>query len=467
MLDMSLLRGVTKVIAVDAQIQEVWNPETRALAAEAWQCYNSGALRASITITWTAVTTDLIAKIGSLADDGDRDAINLRDEIEQAQAHGLTPQGTIAMQKIENKLLDSAQLLELIDSVDKRALERIREDRNLCVHPSLRVLDAPYQPLPDVARANLSVALDALLIHPPTQGKKILDVFKDYTCDPGFTTSTPTHIQRLFYDRVRTNTRRNIASLAAKHAVGELDVGGRLSASAYADRCAHVLAAVAERDRVLVREAMQRCQDRYRQADTDTQRRALSRLGDQDYFWTMLDDSLVAHVGGLVPQVPADPYEALDPTTIAVLSLVGNTVAREHLPQLEQRFEQLGFPHRSSVMSDRPSAYFVPHIPALLRTAYNFRAGERAGEVLRIHSQYLTIPALQQSLSAWSANVDCRMAADMPPKVVSLLTETAHLGSGRVEHFRRFLGDVRAAWKPGDPEFYLYDDLETALNRAP
>ncbi|ETA05605.1 MULTISPECIES: hypothetical protein [Gordonia] len=131
------------MIAVDTQIQEVWNPETRTLATEAWQCYNSGAVRASITITWTAVTTDLIAKIGSLADDGDRDAIDLREEIEKAQDHGLTPQGTSAMQRIENKLLDSAQLLELIDSVDKRALERIREDRNLCVHPSLRGLDAP------------------------------------------------------------------------------------------------------------------------------------------------------------------------------------------------------------------------------------------------------------------------------------------------------------------------------------
>ena len=455
------------MIAVDAQIQEVWNPETRTLATEAWQCYNSGAVRASITITWTAVTTDLIAKIGSLADDGDRDAIDLREEIEKAQAHGLTPQGTIAMQKIENKLLDSAQLLELIDSVDKRALERIREDRNLCVHPSLRGLDAPYEPLPDVARANLSVALDALLIHPPTQGKKILDVFKDYTCDPGFSTSTPTHIQRLFYDRVRTNTRRNIATLAAKHAVGELDVGGKLPVRAYADRCAHVLAAIAERDRVLVREAMQRCQDRYRRSDIETQRRALSRLGDKDYFWAMLDASLTAHVSTLIPQVTYSPWDTLEPTAIGVLSLVGNPLARARMSQLEQCFEPLSEQHKVLVMSARPSAYFVPHILALLQSATNFRAGERAGEVLQIHSQHLTIPDLQHALSVWAANGECRLAVGMPPRSVSLLAETAHLGSGRVQLFRTFLAEVRAAWDPLEPEFYRYNDLEAALTRAP
>ena len=54
--------------------------------------------------------------------------------------------------------------LEIIDAIDKRSLERIREDRNLCVHPSLRPFSEEYHPTPEVARAHLAVALDVLLI---------------------------------------------------------------------------------------------------------------------------------------------------------------------------------------------------------------------------------------------------------------------------------------------------------------
>jgi len=41
-------------------IAQVWSPEVRPLADEAWCCYNAGAIRASIAATWSAVSADTV-----------------------------------------------------------------------------------------------------------------------------------------------------------------------------------------------------------------------------------------------------------------------------------------------------------------------------------------------------------------------------------------------------------------------
>ncbi|TXS52622.1 hypothetical protein EAO75_07965, partial [Streptomyces sp. uw30] len=69
------------VTDVESLLAQVRNPDTRPLAEEAWRCYNSGAIRASIAATWTAVTADIIAKLIQLADNGDAGAIAFRTEI--------------------------------------------------------------------------------------------------------------------------------------------------------------------------------------------------------------------------------------------------------------------------------------------------------------------------------------------------------------------------------------------------
>jgi hypothetical protein len=45
-------------VAVDLEtlVAQVWNPDVRPLAEEAWRCYNAGAIRASIAATWSAVS---------------------------------------------------------------------------------------------------------------------------------------------------------------------------------------------------------------------------------------------------------------------------------------------------------------------------------------------------------------------------------------------------------------------------
>ena len=447
-------------------LTQVWNPDTRPLAEEAWRCYNSGAIRASIAATWTAVTADIITKLIQLADDGDAGAIIFRTEVANAQQQGLSTNGVRAMQNIETNLLNKAVEVELIDSIGQRELERIREDRNLCVHPSLRSFSEVYEPRPEVARSHLAVALTTLLVHPPTQGGKILDAYLDYTCDPAFVPAV-SHIQSTFFDRVRTAARSNIAKLAAKHALRELDPAGRLPAIEYANRSAIVLSAFAQRDRELVRSAVAAQRASFQQLDGKMLLRALVRLGDQDYFWDIVDPSLAEKFDGLLkrPITTAEEWEPLRSDIAASLALVSSSYARTRLPVLEDRFKALPILHQMNVVAARSASYFVPSVLKFVEEAWSFRTGEQVGQLLVQHAAFLNMADLQSALDAWADNDQCRRAAEMPELAVSLFRSTTHLGPSQTKAFVAFLTKVQALTEDGD-SYYRYLELEETLRAA-
>lgn len=449
---------------IEADIAGVWNQGSRLFADEAWRCYNVGAIRTSIAATWTAVTADIIVKITHLADDGDPAATIFADKIDQAQQQGLQREGVQAMQRVESALLDKALEFEFIDSIDKQSLERIQQDRNLCVHPSLRPLGETYSPPPAVARAHLAVALEALLIHPPTQGLRMRQVYWDFTCATSFA-ATAAHIQSTFYDRVRSATRRNITNIAAKHALLELDPDGRLERIRYADRSAEVLCALALRDGDLVRREVVGLRERFRTVGSNVQRRALARLGDQDFLWDMLDGPLIEHLNALIGESPGSPeHEQLNEATASALALVAVDSVRLQLPALEEQLTQLPPIHLASVIAARADPFFVPYIVNLLKRAMNWRFGEQVGRLLIAHAPMLTSDQLAEALRNWAHNVDCRSASEMPAAAVEVLHRTAHLGPQRFDLFRSFLDDVRL-YSAGQDAYYTYPALEEALDR--
>jgi hypothetical protein len=270
------------VTDLERQVSQVWSADVRRLVDEAVRCYNAGAIRASIAATWTAVIAEIIEKIIELADGGDADAASFRATVDAARAQGITPAGVPAMQKIEDKLLVDAERFELIDSIGARELNRIREDRNLSVHPSLRHLGETYDPRPEVARAHLAVALSTVLVHPPTQGRKALEDFTAYVSTPYFAASEG-HIQTTFFDRLRNATRRNIVKVAAKHALCEVPppAGMPVTPQVLAERVAETIKPFAGRDRDVVRRTLQGLYPRFQALGIETQLRAVVRLGDQ------------------------------------------------------------------------------------------------------------------------------------------------------------------------------------------
>ncbi|WP_409186014.1 hypothetical protein F9C11_17910 [Amycolatopsis sp. VS8301801F10] len=364
------------VTDLETLVAQVWSPDVRPLAEEAWRCYNAGAIRSSIVATWAAVSTDIIVKLIWLADEGDRAAIQFREEVTAAQEKGLKTDGVRDMQRIEGSLLAKAVDFELIDTIGERELCRIQQDRHLCAHPSLRAAGEVYNPRPEVARGHLAVALTTLLVHPPTQGGKLLDDFQNYICDPLFAPSV-LHIQATFHDRVRAATRKSLIKLAAKAAMLEIDPGGRMPADVHADRMAIVLDAFAERDRGTVRDAVAETREKLQRLDSAAQLRTLIRMADCDYFWTSVDAPLANLFEALlnVP-LPADPWGPLAEQDLSSFALVSRSYARARLPILLSRFERLSEQHQQDIIATHPSEFFVPRVIAFLRSADSWRAGE-------------------------------------------------------------------------------------------
>ncbi|WP_284741663.1 hypothetical protein [Amycolatopsis sp. RTGN1] len=453
-------------MAVDLEtlVAQVWSPEVRPLAAEAWRCYNAGAIRSSIAATWSAVSADIIVKLIRLADEGDKKAEPFRKDVTDAQAKGLTGEGVRAMQRIEASLVDKAVEFELVDTVGKRELDRIREDRHLCAHPSLRAAGEVYNPRPEIARGHLAAALTTLLIHPPTQGGTLLEEFKNYICDPLFVPSLP-HIQATFHDRVRDATRTTIIKVAAKAAMLELDPDGRMPAAAHADRMAVALLAFADRAREVVRDAVGDTRERFALLDAATQLRVLVRMADQDYFWTSVDQALSDRFQNLlnVP-ISVGEFDPLPAEVALSLGLVGSAYARARLPILQARFDGLSMHHQMAVIAARPNGFFVPKIIEFLRAAGSWRTGEQVGRLVVQHASCLTPETLQQVLTSWFDNSECRLAAAMPELAVQLFHTTAYLGSVRGGAFVDFVTKCRAS--EGEGDFYSYPALETTLRTA-
>jgi hypothetical protein len=124
--------------------------QSRTYIAEAVICYRSGAYRATIVSVWTAVIFDLIDKIRelSLAGDGNAGAILQRYETYMRQMDRNDPQGVKNALEFERELLSTCRdKLEFFDQQQIVDLERLREDRHRCAHPSFQRIGEPYRHL--------------------------------------------------------------------------------------------------------------------------------------------------------------------------------------------------------------------------------------------------------------------------------------------------------------------------------
>lgn len=152
--------------------------QSRTYIAEAVICYRSGAYRATIVSVWIAVIFDLIDKIRelSLAGDSNARAILQRYETYMQQMDRNDPQGVKNALEFERELVSTCRdKLEFFDQQQIVDLERLREDRHRCAHPSFQRIGEPYRPTAEQARLHLTNAVSHVLAQPPVQGKALLN----------------------------------------------------------------------------------------------------------------------------------------------------------------------------------------------------------------------------------------------------------------------------------------------------
>lgn len=157
------------LVDVEALILECRTKRAETYIQEAVNCYKSGAYRSCVVATWVAVTYDLIDKLRDLSLHGNSEAKQEIDKFEDIVASGAVSRS----QKFENSLLDKARdKFELLASIEYKDLNRLREDRHRCAHPSVLPGGVIYQPTPEVARSHMRNAVGHLLSREPVQGKE-------------------------------------------------------------------------------------------------------------------------------------------------------------------------------------------------------------------------------------------------------------------------------------------------------
>ncbi|WP_271252244.1 hypothetical protein [Pseudanabaena sp. Chao 1811] len=157
---------------LDELVLKCRDEKSKQYIREAVSCYKAGAFRSAIVSTWIAVTFDIIDKIKELALSGDKEAENQLEIFEKARRQN----DITSALKFEREILGiSKDKLELISHIECLDLERLKQDRDRCAHPSMTSEGEIFNPPAELSRVHIRNAVEYLLQYPPAQGKYALD----------------------------------------------------------------------------------------------------------------------------------------------------------------------------------------------------------------------------------------------------------------------------------------------------
>ncbi|WP_371523225.1 hypothetical protein [Kitasatospora sp. NBC_01300] len=451
------------MLSLEERINRVWYPEVRPLVADAYRCHSTGTPRAAIVATWTAVCADIIHKLYQLAEDGDGKATAITAKLDEARGK-LDTEAIKIVEDLEKKILEHALELELIDGIEHRQLLRLKQDRNLCAHPSLHALGDVFAPTGDYARAHLVTALDALLVHPPTQGRKVFERYIAHVSDPSFVGNAD-YLVQMFAQRVKSSSWKLIVGIAAKHAMLDLPVpeDSGITASVAADRHALCLVAFAQHDREAAQKAVVKAMPAFNGLPIEQQVKVLGRLGSFEVFADALDASVCEQIGTYVERgstLPANNASwSLAPGLTPLYSLVGVEALRGRIPALAVKFTSLHPLQQAHIIEGRPCDYFTDFLAGILTSAGSFRSAESLTKAAVIPCARLIKPdQLSPILTAWASNLECREAGGMPELAVELWERATALQSHPA--WTVFVAEVQAV---AASEWYEYKDLAARI----
>lgn len=157
---------------LDELVQGCRDDRARAYIREAVACYKANAYRSAIVSTWVAVAFDIVDKIYELSVAGDKEAIAFTEEFQSI----MEDRNPVRMMNLERDLLTTARdKFELISAQEFADLDRLREDRHKCAHPTRTSYPDIFHPTAELARTHIRTAVESLLKHEPTQGKAALE----------------------------------------------------------------------------------------------------------------------------------------------------------------------------------------------------------------------------------------------------------------------------------------------------
>jgi hypothetical protein len=376
--------------AVEDLVNAVRDRESRRYLEEAVSAYQVGAFRSAIVATWIAVAFDLIGKIRQLDDSGDGAAADFIRGLENAINGG----NAVQLQKIERDLLKvSHEKFEFIDNRELVDLDRLRDDRHICAHPAFVRPSEIFVPTPELVRAHLATAADAVLSKGPAPGKRAMQRFQAEIIQVSFPESLDElapYLRERYFEPGKSALRRGLAELIVK---------GCLAAAAPDGNGLD--------PRIVRRSALSA--------------HALERIQP-----ALLSDALSA----VVTKREEGPGLSVDELlcftgNLGDMSLAWHALVGEAKEIVDRRLAELDSGQLAEVIGQSPDQRYVQAaIDALREAPGHPEAVRRMQHLVLPLSPGMTAAQVRDVLAVFQDNTQVRMALEMPPMLVTFLEQT-------------------------------------------
>lgn len=360
------------------------------------------AYRSALIAIWIAVAADLIEKLRFLADEGDGKAKAQRDKLDLA----IRDNKINDLQKFERELLTVAQQeLQLIGKHERDQLLRLYEDRHLCAHPAfVPDSDDLFNPTPELVRAHMATAVDAVLSHQAVTGRKAIERFGrdvESASFPRDDNRLAEHLRASYMDRGTPHLRANLIKVVCKETFNqEKGPVWRWNHT----RTARELQKIAPGE---FEEHARAVLDR-KQNDLDDDG-LMALIGGLCYVpgvWELLHPGTRARIEELIKNVPASElvivhqlYQGPLPPAPVDRMLLGRLGEATNIASGSMSYAQL-----TTWLGDVPDRRLIPPLIELVKEASSYQSGEAVLKWVNALSPSLTEDDLKQLLTAAATN---------------------------------------------------------------
>lgn len=299
---------------LDELLSKVRNTHAKKYFNEAIVAYRSGAYRASVISTWIAICVDIIEKVRELSVSNDASA-----KVIETKLDAIQPNNFAGMQAFEKDILTYAcDELEIISHIEKAHLERIKDDRNVCAHPTFSADGRQFTPSPELTRAYIVQAANYLLLKLPMKGKVIVQDIYSLINEESFPEDDEKAFTVLSSDkylgRVRDSSARNLTIILLKRLFKDEDgidpsLLTKLSVS---------MGAISRIFPAIYAEVIQ---DKLSQmlAETDDRKliRCLPFLNIRPEAWSKIDDAIIVRLDGCISRMDIEKMLRYQVTDLA------------------------------------------------------------------------------------------------------------------------------------------------------
>lgn len=441
--------------SIEEFVGAVRDSRSRQHLLEATTAYNAGAFKAAIVSLWVAVAVDLVGKIRHLAEQNEPAAVRHIADLDFA----IETTNTQQLMKFEKNLLDVCRdTYELIDARDHVALVRLRDDRHICAHPAFVSSEAVFEPTAEIVRAHIATAVDSVLQHGPTAGRKAIERFTLETKGVSWFATTAelgAYMRSRYLDNGKSALKSSLAKVVVKGCIHPPDgnhlVWTRLGQTAKAlDQVAPSLLADALEAVVGKVEAGSGL--------TDSQLgQFIGSLGDLQPAWTAIPDASIPRFESAVANLD-----------IAFLTL-WRTLSVSNAPERIQnavlaRVRQLEEAELGAVIAGQPSTVLLNDALNRLRETWSWRSADyRLAYLVLPQADLFTEAEVRRLKEALEHSSDVRMASGTPPALEQLWERTRHV-PGAVPAWRAIADYLEANAPDGDTEaYYGYPQLRARI----